>query len=151
MVTFPSEPIPSPTPTSPSRPYLPFRRISLPADHSQSYRESLASLKNIDTLPEEQQAQEIHVGTPPEQKHLSAVKNGRPRPTSMTGPARTRVRAESRRRRTETQMPSEVDTKRRSVVTHFLETEKTHVEGLDLIYEVSRLFLQLSYALLNGH
>lgn len=114
--------------------FLPFRRISLPANSEPpiyKHRESVVSMHSFDSLPEEPRPQGSTAPTP-------TTPSKKPRPTSLQPPPRVKQRAESRRRRTEIISSHEKEGKRRSIVAEILDTERTYVEGLDLIYDVSK-------------
>ncbi|KAG8876265.1 hypothetical protein FRB97_004307 [Tulasnella sp. 331] len=124
--------------TSAQRPFLPFRRISLPA--APSIRDSLGSIQSFGSTPEEPtlstQPQSAAPSssssptpfTPPLKQGSGARKS---RPVSMQGASRTQMR----RRRTETTLGEEKTGKRVKVMNELLETERSYVQGLDLIYE----------------
>ncbi|KAG8971342.1 hypothetical protein FRC05_011334 [Tulasnella sp. 425] len=134
-VSFPSSTEaaePSPRSVIPPRPFLPFRRISLPANSEPpiyKHRESVVSMHSFDSLPEEPRPQGSTAPTP-------TTPSKKPRPTSLQPPPRVKQRAESRRRRTEIISSHEKEGKRRSIVAEILDTERTYVEGLDLIYDL---------------
>ncbi|TFY63214.1 hypothetical protein EVJ58_g3387, partial [Rhodofomes roseus] len=91
--------------------HLPFRRISLPSAPNLLQRQSVVSTASFDSLPEE---------------------NSPPGPAvSPTTPTVIRNATRSPARR-----PSSVDVapKRRKVINEFHETEKSYVDGLELIY-----------------
>ncbi|KAI0066576.1 hypothetical protein BV25DRAFT_1849149 [Artomyces pyxidatus] len=126
QVDFPSTDTPATTPSTssmPTRPpHLPFRRISLPSvPNLVLNRQSVVSMASFDSLPEE--------GSPPPLiANRSPAKKPKSRPTSME-PQRRGVR------RREVRLPNEQsEAKRKRVVEEFYETERTYVEGLDLIY-----------------
>lgn len=95
------------------------------------------SLKSFDSLAEEPRPQGS-AATPT----TPTTPSRKPRPTSLQPPPRAKQRAESRRRRTEIISSHDKEGKRRSIVAEILETERTYVEGLDLIYDVGRMFLR---------
>lgn len=124
-------------PVSPLKgPHLPFRRISLPTAPSLQHRISVASVASFDSLHEDGD-----VESPRSTRLLSRVpENPDQSRQSSSDPARRRKRA----RDASTKPADERQvTKRRNIVEEFYETEKTYVDGLELIYSVSifqRLF-----------
>ncbi|KAH7918528.1 hypothetical protein BV22DRAFT_1199936 [Leucogyrophana mollusca] len=114
-VSFPSSDSVQPLPI----PHLPFRRISLP---SQPNRQSVASLASFDSLavPEEHP----QPGTSP-----SAVSHVRQKRRSLNPAARGHGQ-----RRVVPVVDESREAKRRKVIREFYDTEKTYVDGLDLIY-----------------
>ncbi len=103
--------------------HLPFRRISLPATPNINLnRQSVVSLASFESLPEH--------GT-----SLSSIVSPTKKPQSR------RTALEARRkgvyRRGHRVPDDEAEAKRRKVIEEFHETERTYVQGLDLIYEVS--------------
>ncbi|KIO25475.1 hypothetical protein M407DRAFT_25184 [Tulasnella calospora MUT 4182] len=136
-VSFPSSSEaaePSPRSAIPPRPFLPFRRISLPANSElpvYRHRESVVSMHSFDSLPEEPRPQGS-IASPA----TPTTPSKKPRPTSLQPPPRAKQRAESRRRRTEIISSHEKEGKRRSIVAEILDTERSYVEGLDLIYDL---------------
>lgn len=98
---------------------LPFRRMSLPvAPNLNSNRQSIVSLASFESLSERGTSQ-----------NAVATKMSRSRRTPM-GPRK------SVRRRSYQAPDKERDTRRRKVIQEFYETERTYVQGLDLIYEL---------------
>jgi FYVE, RhoGEF and PH domain containing 5/6 len=128
-VTFPSagsEIHSTPFPISPealSTTHLPFRRMSLPVPPSLNLnRQSVVSLASFESLSEH--------GTPRSQ--ISS-----PTKKSTSGRTSIEVHRKGLRRRGYRATDEERDAKRRKVIEEFYETERTYVQGLDLIYEVS--------------
>jgi FYVE, RhoGEF and PH domain containing 5/6 len=115
-VAFPgSEPVPK-QPEQP-RPHLPFRRISLPTAPTILHRHSVVSVASFDSHPEEEGQQ-----------------------SALRSPGKRRTRLESPRRRERSTKPDPSRLlKRRKIVDELYETEKTYVEGLDLVYTVRAL------------
>jgi hypothetical protein len=111
----------------------PFRRISLPTAPTSKHRESVISVASFDSLPE---GDEAHV-IPGVRNGLHGHGHGYIAPRRL-GPGKGRV--ESPRRRTRRDVPKPVDdlreAKRRKVIEEFYETERTYVDGLELIYSV---------------
>lgn len=105
-----------PAPQVRAIPHLPFRRISKPTAPALAHRQSVASVASTD----------------------AALENGvahaawRKFPESS---ARKAKKKDAARRDDETR-----ETKRYKVITEFLDTEKAYVQGLDLIYDVSRSY-----------
>ncbi|KAI0042272.1 hypothetical protein FA95DRAFT_1500276 [Auriscalpium vulgare] len=124
QVDFPSTDAGAVAPPMPQQrpPHLPFRRISLPsAPNLMLDRQSVVSMASFDSLPEEG-------STPGSAAPRSPARKPKSRPTSMDQQRRAM-------RRREVRLPNEQrDAKRRKVIEEFYETERTYVEGLDLIY-----------------
>ncbi|KAI0307666.1 hypothetical protein B0F90DRAFT_1675982 [Multifurca ochricompacta] len=126
-VTFPSAdsdctPTSLPISPQPLATHLPFRRISLPAvPNLNSNRLSVVSLASFDSLSEQ--------GTP----HSPIAS-----PTRKSNRRRTSIESHRKgaRRRGYRAPDEERDAKRRKVIDEFFETERTYVQGLDLIYEL---------------
>ncbi|KAI0271436.1 hypothetical protein BC834DRAFT_859463 [Gloeopeniophorella convolvens] len=114
-------------PISPPPTHLPFRRISLPAPPNLNLnRQSVVSLASFESLPENAASQAFV----PSPTGRSPTKRTKSRPTSMD------VHRKGTRRR-ELRVPDEErDVKRRRIIDEFYETERTYVQGLDLIYEL---------------
>jgi FYVE, RhoGEF and PH domain containing 5/6 len=107
-------------PVSPSVTHqLPFRRMSLPvAPNLNLNRQSVVSLASFESLSERGASQN-------------------PIATKMLKSRRTSIGPRKGVRRRGYQAPDkERDTRRRKVIQEFYETERTYVQGLDLIYEV---------------
>ncbi|KAF9528893.1 hypothetical protein CPB83DRAFT_875756 [Crepidotus variabilis] len=125
---------PSKPPPSAIRPHLPFRRISLPTAPTLAHRESVFSIASVDSLPEDD---EVHpnprTATPSNLKSSALHSKGgsRTRLISVESPRRRNHRT----RESIAKMPdTKLAMKRRRIVDEFYETEKTYVDGLDLIY-----------------
>ncbi|KAJ6568436.1 hypothetical protein DFH09DRAFT_983267 [Mycena vulgaris] len=117
VVAFPTtdknfQPAPRPRP-----PYLPFRRISLP---SNTRRESVVSVASFDSLPEEGDS----LSSPSLPAVMRNVNPGR----------RPKARPVSSNRRLARPLDDAREAKRRNVIQEFYETEKTYVDGLEMIY-----------------
>lgn len=133
---------PQPTPLS-----RPFRRISLPALSHMPHRDSVVSVSSFDFLPENE---ESRPGIPT--SHPTNTRFTKPFPSSS--PTRTRpISVESPRRRAGRRNSSfkpADDAKalqRKQVVDEFYATEKTYVDGLELIYSASGIPFLLSSVL----
>ncbi|KAI0321277.1 hypothetical protein OF83DRAFT_1161922 [Amylostereum chailletii] len=121
-VDFPST---DPTSTTPPSsyvrpPHLPFRRISLPSANN---RVSVASVASFDSLYDE-----AHHGVPVTPPNRSPARRQRSRPTSIEPQKKLYRKHELR------PVDEEREAKRRKIIEEFYETERTYVEGLDLIY-----------------
>ncbi|KAJ6485513.1 hypothetical protein C8R45DRAFT_1098312 [Mycena sanguinolenta] len=119
-VAFPTtdknyQPVPRPRP-----PHLPFRRISLPTNPR--HRESVVSVASFDSLAEEGDSPSIP-SIPVVMRNVNPQNNQR----------RSKVRPASSNRRLGKQVDAK-EAKRRKVIQEFYETEKTYVDGLELIY-----------------
>ncbi|KAL1951034.1 hypothetical protein VTO73DRAFT_183 [Trametes versicolor] len=130
MVDFPSsgqDLPPSPSSLDPNyqRPtYLPFRRISLPSAPNLQHRHSIVSTASFDSLPEEP-----HGGAPVTPMVIrNAVRGPKHRPSSMDGARKALRRRESR------MVDEQKEAKRRKVIAEFYETEKSYLDGLELIH-----------------
>ncbi|KZT27644.1 hypothetical protein NEOLEDRAFT_1088599 [Neolentinus lepideus HHB14362 ss-1] len=129
IVSFPSTEPSSPYSHPPSSylhrpPHLPFRRISLPTSPSILNRQSVASLASFDSLPEEQAAP----GASMPVVAKNAVKKSKSRPTSLE------VQRKSRKKDKDKGLEEAKQAKRRKIIHEFYETERSYVDGLDLIY-----------------
>ncbi|KAI0801348.1 hypothetical protein C8Q74DRAFT_1192978 [Fomes fomentarius] len=104
--------------------YLPFRRISLPSAPNLQNRQSIVSTASFDSLPEE--------GGPPIPATPVVIKNvvraPRQRPSSVDVSRRGVRRRESR------MVDEQREAKRRKVIAEFYETEKSYLDGLELIH-----------------
>jgi FYVE/RhoGEF/PH domain-containing protein 5/6 len=109
-------------------PHLPFRRISIPTVPSLVNRQSIVSVVSIDSTPED------------------CIATGMAGPISKSGGVARKKAGhnahednarKSRRKELLKPISEARDTKRRQVVSEFLETERAYVHGLDLIYSVS--------------
>lgn len=138
MVDFPfpsaGEPGSSGTPqrSALQRPqYLPFRRISLPTAPSMIKRHSVASMVSFESMPEEGAPSAPGAMMPLVMKNAARKSKARP------------VALEPERRRSNWKLrpiDEAREAKRRKIVNEFFETERTYVDGLDLIYAVRLLF-----------
>jgi hypothetical protein len=133
QLLFPSMDPDSASVSSPVSPvtHLPFRRISLPTAPNlnlNSNRQSVVSLASFESLPER--------GAP--QSMIAS-------PTRKVKSRRPSIEAHRRgvRRRGHQPHDKERDAKRSKVIQEFYDTERTYVQGLDLIYEVSLTLLEL--------
>ncbi|KAL1684128.1 hypothetical protein EV122DRAFT_257130 [Schizophyllum commune] len=114
----------SPPPPPPNGRFpMPFRRISLPSAPSLLHRHSVVSIASFDSLPEEESGNPPAVVTPRALRHRS-----RQRPGSIDL-ARKKNRRSTSRPVDETRLA-----KRRKIIEEFYETERSYVNGLDLIY-----------------
>ncbi|TCD62196.1 hypothetical protein EIP91_007229 [Steccherinum ochraceum] len=118
---FMADALSQPQPTQ----YLPFRRISLPTAPSLLHRQSVVSTASFDSLAED--------GPAPPPAAPSALKGAqripRTRPSSLEPGRRNNLR-----RREVRVVDERRDTKRRKIIDEFYETERTYVEGLELVY-----------------
>lgn len=106
--------------------YLPFRRISLPSAPNLQNRQSIVSTVSFDSLPEED-----HGAVPVTPVVIrNAVKAPKLRPSSLDISRRAHRRRESRA------VDELREAKRRKVITEFYETEKSYLDGLELIHSV---------------
>ncbi|KAI0640206.1 hypothetical protein C8Q77DRAFT_118740 [Trametes polyzona] len=114
----------SPDPHYPRPTYLPFRRISLPSAPNLQNRQSIVSTASFDSLPEEP-----HGPIPVTPAVIrNAVRGPKQRPSSLDVARRAVRRRESR------VVDEQKETKRRKVITEFYETEKSYLDGLELIH-----------------
>ncbi|KAI8981319.1 hypothetical protein BD414DRAFT_492311 [Trametes punicea] len=104
--------------------YLPFRRISLPSAPNLQHRQSIVSTASFDSLPEEGPAA-VPI-TPVVIRN--AVRGPRHRPSSTDFARRAVRRKESR------MVDEQKEAKRRKVIAEFYETEKSYLDGLELIH-----------------
>ncbi|OBZ68452.1 Rac guanine nucleotide exchange factor B [Grifola frondosa] len=104
-------------------PHLPFRRISLPSAPNLLQRQSVVSTVSFDSLPEEAHTPVVPVVI------KNAVRGPKHRPSSLDGAARKGGRRKDARVQDEQR-----EVKRRKVIGEFYETEKSYVDGLELIY-----------------
>ena len=106
--------------------YLPFRRISLPSAPNLQHRQSIVSTASFDSLPEEDR------GAVPVTPVVirNAVKGPKQRPSSLDISRRAIRRRESR------VVDEQREAKRRKVIAEFYETEKSYLDGLELIHSV---------------
>ncbi|GJE89658.1 FYVE, RhoGEF and PH domain-containing protein [Phanerochaete sordida] len=106
--------------------YLPFRRISFPSTPNlQLQRQSIASLASFDSIPEGPQppATAIPLFRPPSK--------GAKRRGSSVDPAK---RPHRRKEVKSVMVDEQREAKRRKVINELYETERTYVDGLELIY-----------------
>ncbi|KAI0652637.1 hypothetical protein C8Q79DRAFT_938683 [Trametes meyenii] len=104
--------------------YLPFRRISLPSAPNLQNRQSIVSTASFDSLPEE------GPGPAPVTPVVirNAVRGPKQRPSSLDVSRRGMRRRESR------VVDEQKEAKRRKVIAEFYETEKSYLDGLELIH-----------------
>ncbi|EMD32581.1 hypothetical protein CERSUDRAFT_118620 [Gelatoporia subvermispora B] len=135
MVDFPSSDSHITLPLSDPRfqrlPHLPFRRISLPSAPNLIQRQSIVSTASFDSLPEEGHVPGAVIPAVTPAVIKSAVRGPKHRPASGEVTRRPR-RSHSQLRPIDQQRES----KRRKVINEFHETEKSYVDGLDLIYNL---------------
>lgn len=103
-------------------PHLPFRRISLPSAPNLIQRQSIVSTVSIDSIPEGPRSAPLTRG---------ASRGPRHRPSSIEAARRNR-----RREVKSVVLDEQREAKRRKVVHELYETERTYVDGLELIYSV---------------
>lgn len=111
--------------------YLPFRRISLPSAPSLVHRQSIVSTASFDSLPEEPGSIGINASSP-----ISPLPRSPDRPGFRNQHSSELARRAGRRQSVRVVDPN-LETKRRRVITEFCETEKSYVDGLELIHSVS--------------
>jgi FYVE/RhoGEF/PH domain-containing protein 5/6 len=125
-VDFPSvgDPIPAHPPSAFQRPNYPaFRRISLPTAPSLIKRHSVLSVQSFESTPEEDRS----VAAMP-----LVLKNVNKK--SAAGPM-----PQNERRRSQWKLKpinEALETKRRKIIDEFFETERSYVDGLNLIHSV---------------
>ncbi|KAH9934090.1 uncharacterized protein BXZ73DRAFT_46031 [Epithele typhae] len=108
--------------------YLPFRRISLPSAPNLIHRQSIVSTASFDSLPEPRPLLGPVPVTPVVIRN--AVHGPKSRPsTSQLDPVRRGVR-----RRESRVIDDQREAKRRKVITEFYETERSYLDGLELIH-----------------
>ena len=109
---------------------LPFRRISLPSAPNLLNRQSVVSTASFDSLPEEPAApgSVVTPATPAVIRH--ATRSPGRRPSSIDVSRKARRRSQMRA------IDEQREAKRRKVINEFHETEKSYVDGLELIYSV---------------
>jgi hypothetical protein len=113
----------SPISPQPLATHLPFRRISLPPTPNVNFnRQSVTSLASFESISEH-----------------GASRSSIASPTKKSQSRRTALEARRKgvRKRGHRVPDEETEAKRRKVIEEFHETERTYVQGLDLIYEVS--------------
>ncbi|KAF8877905.1 hypothetical protein BD779DRAFT_1556237 [Infundibulicybe gibba] len=124
-VNFPTSD-PTPKPVIHARPpHLPFRRISLPTAPSLMHRESVVSVASFDSLPEEEGVPVTPLSSSPRSAH--PPRKARGRMSSNDSPRKNR-------RREGRPVDNAREAKRRKLVDEFYDTERTYVDGLELIY-----------------
>lgn len=111
--------------------YLPFRRISLPSVPNLQ-RQSIVSTLSFDSIPE---------GPQPPSHAVSMArtpsKGPKRRPSSVDP-----LRRNHRRKEVKSVVVDEQrEAKRRKIIHELYETERTYVDGLELIYSVSALYI----------
>lgn len=113
--------------------YLPFRRISLPSAPNLLNRQSVVSTASFDSLPEEPAApgSVVSPATPAVIRH--ATRSPGRRPSSIDVSRKARRRSQMRL------IDEQREAKRRKVINEFHDTEKSYVDGLELIYSVRML------------
>jgi FYVE, RhoGEF and PH domain containing 5/6 len=132
-VPFPSTQFPFSS--DPLATHLPFRRMSLPAPPSLNLnRQSVVSLVSFESLSEH--------GTP-------ATPVSSPTNKSRSGRTSIEVHRKGVRRRGHRAPDEDRGAKRRKIIEEFYETERTYVQGLDLIYEVCLTSYELLYDLVR--
>ena len=108
-------------------PYLPFRRISLPSAPNLAQRQSIVSTASFDSIPE---------GPPivgAVSSNRSPSKGPKRRPSSQDALKRAHRRKEVK---SVVVVDEHKEAKRRKVIHELYETERTYVNGLELIYSV---------------
>lgn len=134
MVDFPSSSDqPSSQPDVRYQPqHLPFRRISLPSAPNLVNRQSVVSMASFDSLPEEPVAPgSVVLPTPAVIRH--ATRSPGRRPSSIDVSRKARHRSQMRL------IDEQREAKRRKVINEFHDTEKSYLDGLELIYSVRTL------------
>ena len=110
----------------PRPPHLPFRRISLPTAPNLLHRQSVVSTASFDSLPEEGSSPV----SPLPAANRSPSKRMRSRPLPSESPKK------AHRKKELPPVDEEREIKKRKIIEEFYVTERTYVEGLDLIYTV---------------
>ena len=105
--------------------HLPFRRISLPSAPELLNRQSIVSTLSVDSLPENRPM--------PTSPLPSIMRDVTKRHSAVDGGRRL-----SRRREVKI-VDEQAEAKQRKVAEEFYDTEKSYVEGLELIYSVRPL------------
>jgi hypothetical protein len=126
-VSFPLTDANQPSVPHPHHSYLPFRRISAPSEPPMVHRQSIASMASFDSLPEEAGNSYGVIPSPGKSKRSGS------RPTSFE------VSRKGNKRRT---INDAKVTKRRRIINEFYETERSYVDGLELIYSVRDTLLK---------
>jgi FYVE, RhoGEF and PH domain containing 5/6 len=106
-------------------PHLPFRRISFPSAPGLVKRHSVTSVLSVESTPEE----------PPQRPLIIRRVSAKTRPVDVheRRKSATRLRPINEAR----------EAKRRKIVAEFYETERTYVDGLNLVYEVCSTYYHL--------
>ena len=109
-------------------PYLPFRRISLPSgpNVSLAQRQSIVSTASFDSIPEGP-----HVVGAAIPMSRSSSKTPKRRPSSVDPARRAHRRKEVK---SVVVVDEQRESKRRKIIHELYETERTYVDGLELIY-----------------
>ena len=109
--------------------YLPFRRISLPSAPNLQHRVSVVSTASFDSVPEAGEPLSAPISSSPSK---TGVRGTRPHAASVDA-----LRRNQRRREVKSVVVDEQrEAKRRKVIHELHETERTYLEGLELIYSV---------------
>ncbi|KAI0931186.1 hypothetical protein AcV5_005267 [Taiwanofungus camphoratus] len=108
--------------------HLPFRRISLPSAPNLLHRQSVVSTASFDSLPEEGVSPGAAMPAVTPAIIRNAVRAPRNRPSSLDISRRAGRRSQMR------PIDEHREVKRRRVINEFHETEKSYVDGLELIY-----------------
>ncbi|KAH9926413.1 uncharacterized protein B0H18DRAFT_1118913 [Fomitopsis serialis] len=109
-------------------PHLPFRRISLPSAPNLLHRQSVVSTASFDSLPEEDSAP----GSASSPATPTVIRNATRSPGRR--PSSVDVARKARRRSQMRLIDEHREAKRRKVINEFYETERSYVDGLELIY-----------------
>ena len=140
MVSFPASdssptrPAHSPEATALPTSHLPFRRISLPSVPNLQNRMSVVSTASFESVPE---VGEPSVGVVSSSPSKAAARSARPHAASVDA-----LRRNQRRREVKSVVVDEQrEARRRKVIHELHETERTYLEGLELIYSVRTAML----------
>lgn len=142
-MSFPVSESSSRTALQPAPSIQPFRRISLPNFPSVLHRNSIVSVSSFDSFPEDQETRPgmiISVSNPANVRLAKPilVNTGRSRHPIESPKRRSAKRSSSARPGNDAKV-----LQRKQVVDEFHATEKTYVDGLELIYSVSaEIFLK---------
>ena len=120
-------------------PHLPFRRISLPTAPSLVHRQSVVSVASFDSLQEDEQRPVLNPSLVNVSNVYNASRYANPPPRrSKAHPPPSYIESPRKGRRRDSVKPHDHSRskKRRNIIEEFLETEKSYVDGLDLIYTV---------------
>lgn len=123
--------------------HLPFRRISLPSAPNLLHRQSVVSTASFDSLPEEGVSPGAAMPAVTPAIIRNAVRAPRNRPSSLDISRRAGRRSQMR------PIDEHREAKRRRVINEFHETEKSYVDGLELIYSVRSIAFYTGVA--NSH